>query len=84
MEITSSLDEVVERIKRAKKDKEALSLGYQGNVVDLWERLAQEEEMLVVFYAYANHPISSTARNLFSDTLNPGPGQRSNFVAQSL
>ncbi|MBN3301665.1 HUTU hydratase, partial [Amia calva] len=28
----------------ARRDKEALSLGYHGNVVDLWERLLQEYE----------------------------------------
>lgn len=48
MEMTDSLDEVISRIKTAKQNKQALSLGYQGNVVDLWERLAKEEETLVV------------------------------------
>jgi urocanate hydratase len=39
-EVATSLDEVLARIERARKDKHALSLGYLGNVVDLWERLA--------------------------------------------
>jgi urocanate hydratase len=47
MEVYTSLDDVVARIKQAKQAKETLSMAYQGNVVDLWERLAQEDEMLV-------------------------------------
>ena len=31
----------MERIRSAKKNKEAVSLGYIGNVVDLWEKLAE-------------------------------------------
>ncbi|MEE6502108.1 hypothetical protein FKM82_004412 [Ascaphus truei] len=44
MEVTSSLDHCILRIREAKKDKATLSLGYHGNIVDLWERLAQEYE----------------------------------------
>lgn len=47
MEVYTSLDDVIARIKKAKQAKETLSMAYQGNVVDLWERLAQEDEMLV-------------------------------------
>lgn len=35
----SDLDRVLVRIDRARRGREALSLGYLGNVVDLWERL---------------------------------------------
>ncbi|XP_078241369.1 urocanate hydratase [Pogona vitticeps] len=42
MEITRSLDHCIARLREAKKNKIALSLGYHGNVVDLWERLAEE------------------------------------------
>ncbi|XP_032996976.1 urocanate hydratase [Lacerta agilis] len=42
MEITSSLDHCIAQLREAKKKKMALSLGYHGNVVDLWERLAEE------------------------------------------
>jgi urocanate hydratase len=42
MEVESDLDKLLSRIERARKGKEALSLGYLGNVVDLWERLAEE------------------------------------------
>ncbi|MCL2097946.1 MAG: urocanate hydratase [Bacteroidales bacterium] len=41
-EVYTCLDNLVPRIKKAVADKEAVSLAYQGNVVDLWERLAQE------------------------------------------
>lgn len=41
-EVYSSLDELIPRILKAKAGKEAVSLAYQGNVVDLWERLAKD------------------------------------------
>jgi urocanate hydratase len=40
-EYETDLDAVLRRIDRARRGREALSLGYHGNVVDLWERLAQ-------------------------------------------
>lgn len=42
MEAESDLDKVLSRVERAVRDKQPLSLGYLGNVVDLWERLARE------------------------------------------
>jgi urocanate hydratase len=44
MEWTDDLDDCIARIKRAKQDKEAVSLGYLGNVVDLWERVVLDHE----------------------------------------
>ncbi len=38
-EYETDLDALLARIERARKAKEPLSLGYLGNVVDLWERL---------------------------------------------
>ena len=35
----SDLDELIPRIRQATKNKEAVSLAYNGNIVDLWERL---------------------------------------------
>ena len=43
-EVYEDLDALLPRIRKAKADQEAVSLAYQGNVVDLWERLAQEAE----------------------------------------
>ena len=42
-EIHTDLDELIPRIRKAVEDKEVVSIAYQGNVVDLWERLAEEE-----------------------------------------
>ncbi len=42
-ELHSSLDELIPRIRRAVAAKEVVSLAYVGNVVDLWERLADED-----------------------------------------
>lgn len=44
MEKTNSLDECIRIIREYREKKEPLSLGYHGNVVDLWERLAEEAE----------------------------------------
>ncbi len=41
-EVEADLDKVLERIETARRAKKPLSLGYLGNVVDLWERLAAE------------------------------------------
>lgn len=41
-EVYSDLDELLARTKKAQENKEAVSLVYQGNVVDLWEKLAKE------------------------------------------
>ncbi len=39
-EVYTSLDELMERGTKARAARETVSLAYQGNVVDLWERLA--------------------------------------------
>ncbi len=41
-EIEEDLDKVIERIKLAKIERKPLSLGYLGNIVNLWEKLAEE------------------------------------------
>ena len=41
-EIHQDLDELIPRIRKAVEDKEVVALAYQGNIVDLWERLDQE------------------------------------------
>ncbi len=42
-EVYTSLDELLPRVRKAVDDREAVSLAYQGNIVDLWERLADED-----------------------------------------
>ena len=41
-ELHYSLDDLIPRIKQAVADKKPVSLAYVGNVVDLWERLADD------------------------------------------
>ena len=38
-EVYTDLDKLMERIKVAREKKEAVALAYQGNIVDLWEKL---------------------------------------------
>ncbi|NOY96796.1 MAG: urocanate hydratase [Chlorobi bacterium] len=40
-EVYSDIDQVTERMLQAKDAKEAVSLAYHGNIVDLWEALAE-------------------------------------------
>nr|XP_033781705.1 urocanate hydratase [Geotrypetes seraphini] len=42
MEVTDSLDYCIQQLRKARKNKTVLSLGYHGNVVALWERLVRE------------------------------------------
>lgn len=42
-EVYDSLDALIPRIRQASANKEVVSLAYQGNVVDLWERLVTED-----------------------------------------
>jgi urocanate hydratase len=42
-EVFTSLDNLIPRIRKAIHDNEVVSVAYQGNVVDLWERLAHED-----------------------------------------
>jgi urocanate hydratase len=42
MEVEEDLDRLLLRIERARRGREAVSIAYRGNVVDLWERLAEK------------------------------------------
>ncbi len=41
-EVYDDLGKLLKRIEKAKKNKEAVSLAYQGNIVDLWEKFVKE------------------------------------------
>ena len=38
-EVETDLDKLLSRVDRARKNREPLSIAYQGNVVDLWEKV---------------------------------------------
>jgi urocanate hydratase len=42
-EVIADLDELCARVKTAKANKEVVSIAYQGNVVDVWEKFLQED-----------------------------------------
>lgn len=46
-EVYTELDPLLERARKAVAAREAVSLAYQGNVVDLWERLAETSDLTV-------------------------------------
>ncbi|SFF54864.1 urocanate hydratase [Sunxiuqinia elliptica] len=41
-EVYENLNELIVRMQEAKQNKEAVSIAYQGNIVDLWEKFADE------------------------------------------
>ncbi len=41
-EVVNDLDQLVKRIVEAKRTKEVVSIAYQGNIVDVWEKLDAE------------------------------------------
>lgn len=43
----TNLDELIKRMKEARNKKEVTAIGYLGNIVNLWEKLAEEKEMVV-------------------------------------
>ncbi len=45
-EVIANIDELVVRVQLAKANKEVVSIGYLGNVVDIWERF-DEENILI-------------------------------------
>ncbi|KAK6747280.1 hypothetical protein RB195_000471 [Necator americanus] len=46
-EYSSDLSEIINLIRKYRKEKKTRSIGYLGNIVDLWERLAAEPDHLV-------------------------------------
>lgn len=42
-EVYSDLDQLMDRIERARSGKEAVSLAYEGNIVDLWEKMVADD-----------------------------------------
>ena len=42
-EVHNDLSLLIKRVRKAKADGEVVSLAYQGNIVDLWEKFADEE-----------------------------------------
>ncbi|HPI67865.1 MAG TPA: urocanate hydratase [Bacteroidales bacterium] len=42
-EVITDIALLVERVSRAKKNKEAVSIGFLGNIVDVWEKFAEND-----------------------------------------
>lgn len=42
MEVITNLDELVKRVQKAQENKEVVSIAFQGNVVEVWEKFAED------------------------------------------
>lgn len=40
-EYSSDTDEIIEKIRKYRCEKRAISIGYHGNIVELWEKVAE-------------------------------------------
>ncbi len=47
-ELYEDLDELMARVRKAKENKEAVSIAYLGNIVDLWEKFNEENIMVEI------------------------------------
>jgi len=54
-EIISDLDELTERVIKAKSNKEVVSIAYDGNIVDVWEKF--EKEIFLLNWVQIKHHI---------------------------
>ncbi|MFH0760078.1 MAG: urocanate hydratase [Bacteroidota bacterium] len=91
-ELYTNLDQLLVRMEEARRRKVAVSLAYQGNVVDLWEKLAAEgfeidlgsdQTSLHNPWAGGYYPAGISfeeSRRLISEN----PGQFRNLVKESL
>ena len=41
-EVISDLDQLAKRVREAKENKETISIGYNGNIVEVWEKFDEE------------------------------------------
>lgn len=46
-EACNDLDQLITRVREARANKTSVAIGYEGNIVDLWERLVAESDSLV-------------------------------------
>ncbi|MCX6333209.1 MAG: urocanate hydratase [Bacteroidia bacterium] len=42
-EVIEDMDKLINRVREAKENYEVVSIGYHGNIVEVWERFAEEE-----------------------------------------
>lgn len=45
--VAEDLDSCIDLIRKYRKNPEAVSIGFYGNIVDLWERLVEEHKKSV-------------------------------------
>jgi len=47
-EVVNDLDKLCSRVVEAKKNKEVVSIAYQGNIVDVWEKFLKENILIEI------------------------------------
>ncbi|MEJ7645799.1 MAG: urocanate hydratase [Chryseolinea sp.] len=91
-EVITELDVLVARVRRAKQDKEIISIAYHGNVVDVWEKfdtedvfvdLGSDQTSLHNPWAGGYFPVSLSLE-LSHDMMTKDPGEFRNHIQASL
>ena len=91
-EVIDDLDELCTRVKKAKENKEVVSIAYQGNVVDVWEKfdeeniyidLGSDQTSLHNPWAGGYYPVGLTLEES-NDMMASNPEKFKEFVHQSL
>ncbi len=91
-EVITNVDELVTRVKEAKANKEIVSIAYQGNVVDIWERfdtenlyidLGSDQTSLHNPWAGGYYPVGLTLEEA-NDMMANDPDKFKEFVHESL
>ena len=78
LEMIDNLDELINRIVTARRNKEVTSIGFHGNVVSVWERLVEEYQqtgellgnvtsLLSQLFNYCNQRLLAAIVDLASD-----------------
>ena len=91
-ELIDNIDTLVERVKTAKENKEVVSIAYQGNIVDVWERfnkdnihvdLGSDQTSLHNPWAGGYYPVGLTYKEA-NDMMANNPEGFKSFVEKSL
>ena len=91
-EVVYELNELVNRVKKAKNSKEVVSIAYQGNVVDVWEKfdmenifvdMGSDQTSLHNPWAGGYYPVGITYEKA-NELMRSDPGAFKKHVQQSL
>ena len=92
-EFCQTTEEVIKRVKQARETQESVSIAFNGNIVDIWEALATQDDIKVSVgsdqtschnpYNGGYYPVGHTVEES-RDCMNENPDLFKRWVAESL